>query len=647
METITVQNLQERFGERVAHIVDGCTKIKANMATAKRRELTYNKLFTLAGENIEVFIVKLADRLHNMRTLEHLAANKRQRTARETIDYYAPIAARFGMYPLKRELMDLALKYLFPRQSQKSLKRMQKSDIFSDGNKIQKKLSDAFTDFTIDVSVRLRKKGLYSQYDPERKRLLQNFTENEMDVVIVCLSADIMPCYHALGVSNRLYHPIPKTIRDFIANPKSNGYRSLHVRINHNNRNYLLKIRTEAMDLHARYGILTYYKSGKEAALSDPWQDVAGALRRIGQYDHGEARRKEILKDAEEISTCTPRGKTIYLPKESIVLDFAYHIHSDLGDHCTGATIHPRSVPVRSSEPLEDGDIVNILSSAEPLDILDKTIEDRCRSDRARIAIKNRIAGQRKNFARALGEKLIRNTMTSEGFSLEEVSPKILNQILVVLNMVDSDELYTKVGLGKYSSRIIIFYMKNILGNRKDERSEPENTQIIEVRRLNPTLFKFSNCCNPYPGEKSIVGILTEKGVSLHLPGCDQLDRYNVKQEDKFMMKWGDAALNQRINAFLSLPKVQNFMETMEILNEWVKETDSWGFKCHATLNRKTTKITVSHKTLSVVHLTRLLSQFPRSSFHWKLTWSPLAKFGAFAPRLPADKEFALFQQNQ
>jgi guanosine-3',5'-bis(diphosphate) 3'-pyrophosphohydrolase len=640
---MTVEELQDRFGERVAHIVDGCTKIKANMPATKNRELTYNKLFTLAGENIEVFVVKLADRLHNMRTLEHLNHARRQRIARETLDYYAPIAARFGLFPLKRELLDLAIKYLYPRQSQKVIRRMANLEALPDAEEILAQLKAGLIGFPEHVQVRSRIKGLNGYYDPERKRLLQDPGENGTDVVIVLKCDDSAQCYHAMGISNRIHPPIPRTIRDFIANPKANGYESLHVRVNFKNRNYLFKIRTENMDMRARYGILFKWKPKEhDAGKPGPIQGITRTLKRIAHYDHGGSRRKEIVKGSEEIVAYTPKGTAIYLPKGSIVLDFAYQVHTDLGNRCTGATIQTERAPVTPIHRLKDGDIVHIRNSKKPIDLLDKTVEDKCRSDRARIALRNLVALQRRNFARVLGKDLIDKLMEKEGLSLSKIPEDISRQILEILNAKDFDDLYVQVGLGRYRSKIILFYLRDMLQEKEVPATEEKESQNIELKRLNLTRFKFSNCCNPYPGEESLVGILTEKGLSLHLPDCGELDRYQVESEDKFPIRWADSVLNQKIKGKLVLSKIGEPAGTLRVLEEWAGKVRYWDFTCHTAMHPESSVLSVYLEKPTVGHLVQLLARFPREQHTWKFKWTPLQKYAVFSPYLDPSEEFRL-----
>ena len=640
---MTVEELQDRFGERVAQIVDGCTKIKANMPATRNRELTYNKLFTLAGENIEVFVVKLADRLHNMRTLEHLNHARRQRIARETLDYYAPIAARFGLYPLKRELLDLAIKYLYPRQSQKVIRRMANLEALPDAEEILEQLKTGLADLPGHVEVRSRIKGLNGYYDPERKRLQQDPGENETDIVIVLKCNDSALCYHAMGISNNIHPPIPRTIRDFIANPKANGYESLHVRVNFKTRNYLFKIRTENMDMHASYGILFKWRP-KESNTdkSDRIQGITGALKRIAHYDHGGSRRKEIVKGSEEIVAYTPKGTAIYLPRGSIVLDFAYQIHTDLGNRCTGATIQTERALVTPIHHLKDGDIVHIRNSKNPIDILDKTVEDRCRSDRARIALRNLVAGQRRNFARVLGKDLIDKLMEKEGLSLSKIPEDIFRQILDILNAANFDDLCVQIGLGRYRSKIVLFYLRDMLHQKELSATEEEESHDVEIKRINLTLFKFSNCCNPYPGEESLVGILTEKGLSLHLPDCGELDRYQVESEDKFPIAWTDSALDQKIKGKLVLSKIGEPAGTLGVLEKWAGKVGYWDFTCHTAMHPESSVLSVYLEKPTVGQLVQLLSYFPREQHQWKFKWTPLQKYAVFSPHLDPSEEFRL-----
>jgi GTP diphosphokinase / guanosine-3',5'-bis(diphosphate) 3'-diphosphatase len=246
---VTLEDIERLFGETVAELVDGCTKLtRHHLDRATLKDLTHSKIFLSASRRLGVLLIKLADRLHNLRTLHHLAKAKRQRIAQETIEVYAPIAAKFNIYPLKRELYHLALSYLYPRKSKKILQFINALRHSPEYQEIVRALQEAFAKASCPITLRPRAKGLGNYYDPLKRTLEIANSENNIDFAVILQTEDLVTCYTALGIVNTTFAPIPRSLRDFIANPKNTGYRSLHVRIHSGDQNYLIKVRTPSMD---------------------------------------------------------------------------------------------------------------------------------------------------------------------------------------------------------------------------------------------------------------------------------------------------------------------------------------------------------------------------------------------------------------
>ncbi|MCE5334509.1 MAG: HD domain-containing protein, partial [Desulfobacteraceae bacterium] len=354
---VTIEDLESRFGSQVAELVDGCTKLaRYHLDRAALKDLTHSKIFISASRRLGVLIIKLADRLHNLRTLHFLPLTKRQRIAHETVEIYAPIAARLNLYPVKRELYHLALSYLYPKKSKKILHVMRDIRNSPDVAGIESALVKLLADAGIEAEVRTRPKGLGSYYDPLKRTLDHLYPENYVDFAIILKTRNLTTCYTVLGLVNNSFPAVPKSLRDFIASPKANGYRSLHTRIHLHNNNYLIKIRNEEMEEWANGGILRAWDA--EGLSDEHWHEISQLLRDIGEYGGAAAQRKALIRlsETEEIYTFSPRGDIYYLPKGSIVLDFAYRIHSELGDYCEGALVGGMWSPI--TRQLKDGDSV-------------------------------------------------------------------------------------------------------------------------------------------------------------------------------------------------------------------------------------------------------------------------------------------------
>ena len=386
---LALDDVEARFGAKIAELVDGCTKLaRYHLDRATLKDLTHSKIFISASRRLGVLIIKLADRVHNLRTLHYLPQTKRQRIAQETIEVYAPIAARLNLYPVKRELYHLALSFLYPKKCKKILHLMREIRNSSEVNQLEAGLEKLLEDSGIKAELRTRPKGLGSYYDPLKRTLDPLYPENYIDFAVILKTSDILACYTLLGLVHENFPVIPRSLRDFIANPKANGYRSLHTRVHMGGNNYLIKIRTAEMEEWANGGILRAWEAQK--GLSDEhWQDISELLRTIGEYGGAATQRKALIRlsESDEIYTYSPRGDIYYLPRGSIVLDFAYRIHSELGDYCDGAKVNTVWAPI--TQKLKDGDTVEVLTSPEQLDVdpdLEELLQDAEGQDRHKQA---------------------------------------------------------------------------------------------------------------------------------------------------------------------------------------------------------------------------------------------------------------------
>ncbi|MEJ5301741.1 MAG: HD domain-containing protein [Thermodesulforhabdaceae bacterium] len=543
--SMDVISIREQFTDGVAAIVDGCTKIMLDPSKEKRQvqAKTHSKIFLSASNNLGVIIIKLADRLHNMRTLHSLPADKRMRIAKETIDIYVPIAAKLNINWLKRELYHQALLWLYPKKSKRILAHIQSVQQNKDVLEIKARLEEHINPH-MSVATRYRCKGLGSYYNPSRKTLEIANAENFVDFTIVVHEEDPILCYKALGIVNSIFPPLPRTIRDFIANPKSNGYKSLHVRFHYRNANYLLKIRTSSMDEWAFYGVLNHWRLSDTIDIAPYEVEIMNFLRDIGEYDEAPTKRREFLHSqthAEEIIVYTPTGDPYYLPRGSIVLDFAYKIHSDLGDRCEGAIIGKENVS--PTHVLEEGTTVEIIKASHILDVHPE-YEILCKTPLAKKHISKLIQKRRRDYAEKIGKEILEQDLKAHGISLEllyDYYGETIKHILEFMNLKSLDELYVKIGQDLILPKVIREYLDhpNLDKGKSEPASLDEPPYSVSVGQLDKAVHKFAHCCNPYPGEEPSVIVLSERGVTIHKASCSDLtDRHHIPMDRRFRTKW-------------------------------------------------------------------------------------------------------------
>jgi GTP diphosphokinase / guanosine-3',5'-bis(diphosphate) 3'-diphosphatase len=545
---ITLEDIVNQFDEVVAELVDGCTKLaRHHLDRATLKDLTHSKIFLSASRRLGVLVIKMADRLHNLRTLHHLPKAKRQRIAQETIEVYAPIAAKFNIFPLKRELYHLALSYLYPRKSKKVLLFIHFFRNSPEFQELVQTLQKAFVDASCPMTLRPRAKGLGSYYDPVKRTLEISNTENYVDFGIILPTEDLVKCYTALGIVNTTFPPIPKTLRDFIATPKNTGYRSLHVRIHSGAQNYLIKIRTPSMDEWATYGILTEW-SAQQPVSDEHWQEISELLRTIGEYGGVARQRKDLIRlsETEEMFAYSPKGDLYFLPKGSIVLDFAYKIHSELGDFCSGAMVNSEWVPL--THVLNDGDSVEILTSSEPLEV-DPELETLSKTPRARSAINKKLHQKRLRYAQKVGEEILLQEIRRHGLPDEILIGEDMNFVLEFINLKDLSEVFMRVGQDLLSPHLILYYLmpppqvSDHTAHHSALKSLPVERNILTVSELDRAIHKFARCCNPYPGEDDLVAILSERGITFHHKDCKDLLRHDLEPQQFPDVKWNKDAV--------------------------------------------------------------------------------------------------------
>lgn len=533
VKEVTVEVIGERFGRNVEAIVDGCTKIvqySGDRQTFYKK--VHRKIFSGAAARLEVMLVKLADRLHNLRTLDAMPRDRRQKIAEETLDIYAPMAKVMGFFNMKRELYDLALKYKFPRQSHRVQVKIRQLEESPATQEIAATLSEQLRNSWIDCDITVRAKGLWGYFDTKNKRLYRTI-DNPLEFIL--LVRDVHSCYQALGIVNQNYPPVPRTIRDFIANPKPTGYQGLHARANIKGLNYLFKIRTAAMGDAAQKGIIRGWSShGDVAGIFE--KELREMFNILGA-DEGLSPKDMIAASGKkEIYTFTPKGDRICLPQQSVVLDFAYQVHTDVGNCCIGAMVRQRRVG--PDYVLKDGDQVKILRRDSPV-LFDPHLQEICQTPRARSGLAKGFRIRQQALAKEIGRSIVMQELKRFGISAEILEDEKIKCVLDDLRLTSTEHLFLNVGealvrLNSLADKIVEVFDP---GRPLQYPSHDVRNQI-SLTSLDPVCVKFSSCCKPVPTDNGLIGILSERGLSIHRHDCPRFLSLNPKRRDAVEVRW-------------------------------------------------------------------------------------------------------------
>jgi GTP pyrophosphokinase len=533
VESVTSAVIREKFGPRVEAIVEGCTKVTHHVGDKQTfKKLVHRKIFSGAAARPEVMIVKLADRLHNLRTLSSMPRHKRQKIADETLDIYAPLATILGLFAIKRELYNLALAYKFPRQGNKLQLHITRLRQNPEILEIVRRVREALEKDGVDGSVDLRTKGLWGYYDVKNRILIKEI-ESPQEILITVAGRG--ECYRALGTLNTLYPPIPRTIRDFIANPKPTGYQGLHARANIEGRKYLFKLRTEEMGRKAQRGLVRDWTTGEKSGGRFVKQ-IQEMFDILGSDDSVSYRDMIAAGGRKEMYTYTPQGDLICLPVNSLVLDFAFRVHTAIGQTCVAAMIGKRRVP--PDYVLRDGDVVKVVRQETPVRF-DQDIQRLCQTPRARSELAKGFRLRRQEVSREIGASVFRQEMRRYGMPFEVIEKKGMIDILTYFHLDSLDDLFLQIGEGRVRLRELIYEVRNGLYVGRETLQLPTGVfNRIELATVDPVVVKSSACCKPTPLDKGVIGLLSERGLSLHKKDCARLRKIKFQREDAVEVRW-------------------------------------------------------------------------------------------------------------
>ncbi|MFO1390751.1 MAG: bifunctional (p)ppGpp synthetase/guanosine-3',5'-bis(diphosphate) 3'-pyrophosphohydrolase [Agitococcus sp.] len=523
---ISKSELAKMFGTEVADLVDGVTKLEkvGHLSKAEAQAENLRKMMLAMTRDIRVIIVKLADRLHNMRTLEVLRADKRKRIAQETLDIYAPLANRLGMHEVRIELEDLCFYALYPMRAP----LIQKAVKVAYGNRketiahIQQTLETRLKEAGIEAQVLGRKKHLFSIYQ-KMKEKHKSFTEI-MDVYgfrIVVNNVDT--CYRTLGVAHNLFKPVPGKFKDYIAIPKANGYQSLHSVLKAKSGVPVeIQIRTEAMEAMANKGVAAHwlYKDGIENRSQAHAQEWLSSLIELqknagNSLDFVENVRIDLFPD--EVYVFTPKGKILTLPQGSTPVDFAYAVHSDIGNSCIAAKVDGRLSPL--SLVLSTGQTVEVITTPSAMPNphwLNFVITSKARSN-----IRHVLKEQQHSQSVDLGKRLLDKALTAYNTQLSDIEPEIISTVLKELNFASTDNLLEDIGLGNHAPQLIA---RRLLPDAQPEDPiRPNSKRRLAIKGTEGLVLAYARCCYPLPGD-SIFGYLSSgRGIVVHRDVCHHL----------------------------------------------------------------------------------------------------------------------------
>jgi GTP pyrophosphokinase len=554
---ITVEDVAREFGAEIAQIVDGLTKI-ANLPLSSREERqveNYRKLLLSIAKDARVILIKLADRLHNMRTLDYLAPEKRRRIAQETRDLYAPLAHRFGMAKVRWELEDLAFKHLEP-DAYKTLaklvaaKRAEREQLIAQMREpLEKRLSDAGI---ADVEVTGRPKHLWSIYKKMQQR--DRPYEDIYDLLAIrVIVPNVLECYHALGVIHDGWTPVQERIKDYIAQPKSNGYQSLHTTVFGPGRQlFEIQIRTRDMHRTADFGIAAHWRYKESSRSADELDRQLAWFRQVLELQLDAETPGEFLEFLkldlyqDEIFVFTPTGDVIQLPKGATPLDFAFSVHTQVGAHCAGAKVNGRIAPL--SRELKNSETVEILTNPNAKPSRDWL--SHVRTGRARHKIRQMLRLEERSSAMRLGREIIERELRRR--RLPKIDDTGLQPIAKLLKLKDATHLIASVGAGDVHVMQLLKALHPHLETAEPAEKPSTLERIVDrvrgtgkgirIQGADGLLVRYSQCCQPVPGDQ-VVGYVTRgRGVSIHRGDCPNLLLLAHEPERRLDIDWHEMA---------------------------------------------------------------------------------------------------------
>ncbi|MEG6565351.1 bifunctional (p)ppGpp synthetase/guanosine-3',5'-bis(diphosphate) 3'-pyrophosphohydrolase [Thermoanaerobacterium saccharolyticum] len=556
--SITYEDIKNEFGQEIADLVDGVTKLGMIEYKSKVEQQAENmrKMLIAMAKDIRVIMIKLADRLHNMRTLKFLSEEKQKEKAQETLEIYAPIAHRLGMSMIKWELEDLSLRYLHPDEyyslvEKVAKKRKEREESIKE---LIEKLKEKLNEIGIKADVDGRPKHFYSIY---KKMKQQNKTfEQIYDLMAVRVIVNtVKDCYGTLGVVHTLWKPMPGRFKDYIAMPKPNMYQSLHTTvIGPKGEPFEIQIRTWDMHRTAEYGIAAHWKYKEGKSYEDEFDAKLSWLRQLLEWQRELKDAKEFMETlkidlfTDEVYVFTPKGDVISLPAGSTPIDFAYSIHTEIGHRLNGAKVNGKIVPI--DYELKNGDIVEILTTTNADRGPSRDWLQIVKSSQAKNKIRQWFKKEKREENIERGQEIFYRELKRHGIQQSQLKSDIMESVLKKLNMHTEEDLYAAIGFGGLALNQIIPRIKEELKQIESESKRHIPTVLeakkkqkiggmgVIVKGEDNVMVRFSKCCSPVPGDE-IVGYVTKgRGVSIHRKDCPNIKDYVYDKNRIIEVEW-------------------------------------------------------------------------------------------------------------
>jgi guanosine-3',5'-bis(diphosphate) 3'-pyrophosphohydrolase len=536
----TLAEIEGRFGEDVALLVDGVSKIDHLRfdSVAEAQAESFRKMLLAMAKDLRVILVKLADRTHNMRTIQSLPLPKQRRIARETLDIYAPIANRLGVYTLKVELEELGFKTFYPfrfRVMQRALRRA-KGNQRQLLRKIESRLTKTLSDVGIEARVVAREKHLYSIYlKMQRKHIHLSDIVDVYGVRIIV--QDVDNCYRALGSAHQLFKPMPGRFKDYISIPRINGYQSLHTTLfGPNGLPLEVQIRTEEMDKVAERGVAAHwqYKAVDKHTYSteERARDWLAGLMEMERSANSEEFIETVKADLfpDKVYVFTPKGEILRLPRGATAVDFAYAVHTDVGNRCVAAKIDRRLAPLKTA--LHNGETVEIVTArgARP----NPNWVNFVTTAKARNAIRNYLKNLKRDEAQELGRRLLNQELMAYSLNVRKLPKARLDALLAELGIADAQALFEQVGLGERLAPVVA----GMLAQQSDEAAAAEPRKPLEIAGTEGMVVNYARCCYPIPGDEIFGFMSSGRGIVIHRGNCRNLAEFRKQPSKWIPVNW-------------------------------------------------------------------------------------------------------------